>query len=85
MYHNAIVDTLMTHLCPSHIGQVFRLLGAFRIDMLRNTDSEVVGTGNQVASSLPFLLDLSNITKMQLYSLVIDSWLLLLMNQYDTG
>ena len=57
---------------PFHIRQVLRLSGAVSLDVLRFaslritlTVPEVVGTENRVTSSLPFLLDPSNIAKMQ--------------------
>ena len=72
VYHNNIVGTLMVHLCPSHIGQVLRLPGAVSLNVLhiaslriKMTVLEVVDTENWVTSSLPFLLDLSIIAKMQ--------------------
>ena len=69
VFHNAIVGTLKTHLCPPHIRQVLRLSGAVSLDMLYNallritlTVLEVVGTENRVTSNLPFLFDPSSIT-----------------------
>ena len=80
VYNNNIVSTLKIYLCLLHIGQVLRLPGAVRPDVLRVaslqirlTVLEVVDTENGVTSNLPFQLYPSSITKMQLQSLVTDS------------
>ena len=72
VYHNNIIGTLKTLLCPSPIGQVLKLPGAVSPDVLRFvplwitlTVPEVVGTENWATSILTFLLDPSSITKMQ--------------------
>ena len=55
-------------LCPLRIGQVLRLPGSgvpYASLRIKLTVSEVVGTKNWVNFSLPFLLDLSSIARMQ--------------------
>ena len=86
VYHNNI------HLCPSHIEQALGLPGTGSVDMLHNaylwitlTAPEVLGTDDQVISSLPFLPDPSNIIVTFDWQPIIIIILVLIVQQWPTS